>query len=365
MKRPLYEASTQFMNWRFSPERLAHIRSALNEAAVNVIRKTFEAYEPGSSSNVSFVTADEEHLLVTFYVHKISQLCGHFRFSEEVEATAASYLKRFYLKNTVMDWHPKNVMCLNGQSSRLTTLFLATKTTNNPISLDAYTSHIPNTVASDVLDLEFLVAQSLGFEFAVWHAHRALWGIWLDLQNLPDAHPDFAKTESVVYDSALAHIRAARLTDAEFIYAPSQIALACVSIVAPELANKWLDSKANTAIPENHSDIPPRPSTTALSATLHNIRTMIMNTGRVPNVEAVREVDRRLRTCKNPEKVVGTKAYLARKAEAEKKAEEKRNRKAEGQKTTSASEKDPFGDSLVEPAKPGLVDYDDDDDDDD
>ena len=46
------------------------------------------------------------------YVGKVAQLCGHFRFSEEVEATAISYLKRFYLKNTVMDWHPKNVMCV-------------------------------------------------------------------------------------------------------------------------------------------------------------------------------------------------------------------------------------------------------------
>jgi hypothetical protein len=67
-------------------------------------------------------------------------------------------------------------------SSRLTALFLATKTTNNPISLEAYTSHIPKTASSDVLDLEFLVAQSLNFEFVVWHAHRALWGIWLDIQ---------------------------------------------------------------------------------------------------------------------------------------------------------------------------------------
>ncbi len=44
------------------------------------------------------------------YMSKISQLCGHFRFPDEVEATDISYLKRFYLKNTVMDWHPKNVM---------------------------------------------------------------------------------------------------------------------------------------------------------------------------------------------------------------------------------------------------------------
>ena len=26
------------------------------------------------------------------------------------------------------------------------------------------------------------MAQSLGFDFAVWHSHRALWGIWLDVQ---------------------------------------------------------------------------------------------------------------------------------------------------------------------------------------
>ena len=56
------------------------------------------------------MNADEENLLVKLYAGKVSQLCGHFRFPEEVEATAVTYLKRFYLKNTVMDYHPKNVM---------------------------------------------------------------------------------------------------------------------------------------------------------------------------------------------------------------------------------------------------------------
>jgi cyclin H len=59
---------------------------------------------------VSFLTADEEHLLVQLYITKIAQLSSFFKFPEEVEATAVTYLKRFYLKNTVMDWHPKNVM---------------------------------------------------------------------------------------------------------------------------------------------------------------------------------------------------------------------------------------------------------------
>lgn len=69
------------------------------------------ATQPGSSRDVLFLTADEELVLVRHYLTKVIQLCGHFRFPEEVEATATTYIKRFYLTNTVMDWHPKNVMC--------------------------------------------------------------------------------------------------------------------------------------------------------------------------------------------------------------------------------------------------------------
>lgn len=65
---------------------------------------------------------------------------------------------------------------------RLTAIFLSAKTSNHPISIDTYASHIPKTTKADVLDLEFLVAQSLGFEFVVWHAYRALWGMYLDIQ---------------------------------------------------------------------------------------------------------------------------------------------------------------------------------------
>ncbi|KAJ7783564.1 cyclin-like protein [Mycena maculata] len=340
-KTPLYEASTQFKNWRYSPGSLAEVRASLNAAAVAVIRNTFEADEPGSSSAVSFLTPDEELLLVRLYVSKITQLCGFFRFPEEVEATAVSYLKRFYLKNTVMDWHPKNVM--------LTALFLATKTTNNPISLEAYTNNIPKTNASDVLDLEFLVAQSLGFEFAVWHAHRALWGIWLDLQNAPDAPPNRAAAQSEIYDAALRHVRISRLSDAELIYTPSQIALASLSIASSELANEWAESKFLTG----------SPSLSTLHSTLAAIRTLIESSSRPVDVESVRGVDLRLKLCKNPEKVVGSKAYLAKKAEDERKAEEKRNKKAVDVQKAMA-EGDPFGEELAG----RLVDYDDDDDDD-
>ncbi|KAI0094722.1 cyclin-like protein [Irpex rosettiformis] len=339
----VYEGSTQYRHWRFSPEQLAETRASLNTAAVAAIREAFEADSPGSSSQVSFLNADEENLLVKLYIGKVPQLCGHLHFAEEVEATAITYLKRFYLKNTVMDWHPKNVM--------LTALFLATKTTNNPISLELYTSRIPKTAPSDVLDLEFLVAQSLGFDLAAWHAHRALWGLWLDMQNLPDVLIDDLRK---AYDDGIAHVRASRLTDAELIYTPSQIALACFDLASPHLARAWIRSK-QTSPPAS----PPVSEEDPMLAILKPIQIMITNQGQLPEVESVREVDRRLKLCKNPEKVVGSNAYNKRLEEKQRKADEKRKRKAELVRKAMAAG-DPFGSELAEKG-----DLDDDDDDDD
>ncbi|KAL0951002.1 hypothetical protein HGRIS_007745 [Hohenbuehelia grisea] len=241
---------------------------------------------------------------------------------------------------------------------RLTALFLATKTTNHPISLEAYTTNIPRTAPSDVLDLEFLVSQSLNFEFTVWHAHRALWGIVLDVQSLQpptDSAPIPSYPE--LYEQAIPHIHASRLTDAEFIYTPSQIALAAVALVEPDLASRWMEAK--------HVALNSKTALLSLQSTVEAIKAMITSSGSPPDVEAVREVDRRLRICKNPEKVVGSKAYLLKKAEEERKADEKRNKKAaEVQK--AISDGDPFGESLGDASSGGLglVDYDDDDDDD-
>jgi hypothetical protein len=66
--------------------------------------------QAGSSDGIEFLNAQEEYALVKLYVDKIPPLCTHFRFNDEVESTAMTYLKRFYLNNTAMDWHPKNVM---------------------------------------------------------------------------------------------------------------------------------------------------------------------------------------------------------------------------------------------------------------
>jgi cyclin H len=104
-------------------------------------------------------------------------------------------------------------------------------------------------------------------------------------------------------------------------------------------------------------------SAETLPIVIDSIKSCITSAGHPPNIEAVREVDRRLKLCKNPEKVVGSSAYLAKQTEEAKKAEEKRNRKAvEVQQIMNDG--DPFGNELGA-SRPAIVDYDDDDDDDD
>ena len=44
-KTSLFEGSTHFRNWRFSPEQLAATRASMNATAVAAIRATFEADE--------------------------------------------------------------------------------------------------------------------------------------------------------------------------------------------------------------------------------------------------------------------------------------------------------------------------------
>ena len=166
------------------------------------------------------------------------------------------------------------------------------------------------------------------------------------VQNLPDVPP--ADLQSA-YRSAADHVRSSRLTDAELVYTPSQIGLAAFSLAAPDLASLWIKFKgAESMMP-----------------IIENIKEAIIKDGAGPNVEIMRDVDRRLRLCKNPEKIVGSQAYLAKKAEEETKAKQKRARKAEKVKR-ALEEGDPFGEELDSQISVDVpMDNDDDDDDDD
>ncbi|GAA5890588.1 hypothetical protein JCM8208_004924 [Rhodotorula glutinis] len=370
----LYHQSSQYRNWRFSKQQLEKIRQDLNEQAVERVRTLWEEERaqqeqagtagaeaptptegstseppsqpatPPAPADIEYLSVAGEQLLVAYYLQQAVGLCGAFKFPEMVTATALSYLKRFYLRNTAMDYHPKDIM--------LTCVFLATKTENFAISIDTFAAKVKVTPA-DILALEFLVSQSLHFEYKVHHAHLALSGLVLDMQTtgVPSS------TIASALPRAQAFLRAARLSPAELVYAPSQIALACMRLADRSSVETWLVAKgksANEQKKEREARSATEGSTGAgkkeegegapraqdedndqdgepaqleqdvLLRLLDEVQGMIQEQQRNPvDKDKVREVDRRLKWARNPEKDPKSALYKKRQAEEEAAREEK------------------------------------------
>ncbi|SNX84761.1 related to Cyclin H [Melanopsichium pennsylvanicum] len=245
-----YAQTSQARNWRFSHNQLSTIRSTANAAARKRLSDIWaEEHASASSSthlDIPFLSVSDEQALIKYYLVKVSQIVRAFGLPELVEATATTFVKRFYLRNTVMDFHPKSIV--------ITCIFLASKAENYPLSLSEFSRKLAGKQASDpkvveenrrtVLDLEFLVSQSLNFEYAVHGAHRAVYGLVLDIQALSGG---VAREQAhKLAAGAHANLGQSRLTDAEFVYTPSQIALACVRCTEGDgkhVVTKWLDAK--------------------------------------------------------------------------------------------------------------------------
>lgn len=262
-----YAQTSQARNWCFSPSELARIRSTGNQAArrrLETLWNEENAASPSSSSasSIPFLSVDDELALITYYLVKVGQIVRAFGLPELVEATATTFVKRFYLRNTCMDFHPKNIV--------ITCIFLASKAENYPLNLQDFARKLagkssdPAVIEENrktVLDLEFLVSQSLQFEYSVTGAQRALYGLILDLQSL-EGGPSREQLHKLAAESHK-NLTNSRLTDAEFIYTPSQIALACIRAAAASseeegapaaatstsrnVVDQWLDAKENRA----------------------------------------------------------------------------------------------------------------------
>ena len=67
----------------------------------------------GSSKRLEhFLTLDEVNEALRFYEEKLLEFCVKFKppMPKGVQGTASQYFKRFYLCNSVMDFHPKEIL---------------------------------------------------------------------------------------------------------------------------------------------------------------------------------------------------------------------------------------------------------------
>ena len=268
-----------------------------------------------------------------------------------------------------MTYHPKEMMP--------SALFLATKTENHYTSLKSFVSKLPKTTAEDVVAPEFLLTQGLRFTFDVRHPHRGLEGGFMELlalatgkgQSGPNnrASPTQLQKQMVGLDAANggnkksrsaeevvqriqdAHGRAkeilktsALLTDAYFLYTPSQIWLSSLFVADEPLARFYVDSKF------------PTPSTmkltllTTLGTCANLLRSSASADPEDSEVEELKRIDKKLYKCRNPEKIDLVGINKAQKREGhEDGLDEKviKKRKLEREKSEKEAE-DIFGPAL-------------------
>ncbi|CAO3659987.1 unnamed protein product [Umbelopsis ramanniana] len=308
----LYEQSSQFRHWRFSHAQLHDIRDTANAAAVERVKTNYdqelEASKDSSNSKdtLQFLNVDEELSLCIFYESRLQTMCKMVKLPDVVMYTAVMYMKRFFLNNTVMDYHPKDVL--------YTCLFLATKAENERLSIDEFCQKLRVPSADSVLNLEFIVSQGLKFEYCIYHPYRAAYGLYLDLQSVITE----MKSLKSLYNKAQAIISKLVLTDVPFVYQPSQIALAAFMVADSE---PTIEESINRYIDLRFAD------QRAMLITIKDDIANVLNKFKLVTTDEAKTIDRRLRSCANPAKNPDSSIYKKRQAEREKADEEKRIKK--------------------------------------
>lgn len=251
----LYRHSSQYQVWSFNAPQLAEMRHAANEKGKAAAIKRFEAARSTSAAEnaavyekhgaelsadnlLKLISPEEEQIFLRFICQQIVQICAHFNMPTQVRATAISFFRKFYLIHSVMEYRPKNIA--------YTIVFLAAKLENYFISIESFCTRIPKTKPADILDLEFIVLQTLQFTLLVHHPFRPLWGFFLDFQAVllhpnPVMYDVSVDTLGRLYDSAKAWLNDhALVSDAAFLFTPPQIALAAMYDCDRRITEKYL-----------------------------------------------------------------------------------------------------------------------------
>ena len=269
-----------------------------------------------------------------------------------------------------MTYHPKELVP--------TALFLSTKTENCYTTLKDFAAKLPKATPEDVIAPEFLLTQGLRFTFDVRHPYRGLEGGYMELlafangsgssgssgatspaqiqQDMMRLEP--AKGRSKMKESVddlkqrLERSKAraseilktsALLTDAYFLYTPSQLWLSALHLADEPLTRFYLDTKFPTP-----STLKPKLLLT-IQACANLLSSSPSANPEEAEMDALRRIDKKLYMCRNPEKIDLIGINKAQKREgAEDGLEDKviKKRKLEREKSEKEAE-DVFGPSLT------------------
>lgn len=291
----MFSTSSQRKFWTFSDEtELARLREKHN---LEFIARHGALIEEHQKYNY-FLAPDEERLLLRQYELHLKEFCKRFSppMPKGVIGTAFSYFKRFYLYNSTMDYHPKEILA--------TCVYLACKVEEFNVSIGQFVANIKGDreKASDIiLNNELLLMQQLNYHLTIHNPFRPVEGFMIDIKTRCSlANPERLR---MGIDEFLEKVF---LTDACLLYAPSQIALASV-LHAASKEQENLDSYVTDML--FHDAGPDKLA--ALIEAVRKIRSMVKLVEGLAR-DRVRAIEKKLDRCRNQEHNPDSEIYKRR-----------------------------------------------------
>lgn len=291
----MFSTSSQRKFWTFTDDNeLARLRDKHNEAFI--ARHGAIIHELQRCN--FFLSSEEERLLLKQYEQHLKEFCKRFSppMPKGVVGTAFHYFKRFYLYNSSMDYHPKEILA--------TCVYLACKVEEFNVSIGQFVANIKGDrdKASDIiLNNELLLMQQLNYHLTIHNPFRPVEGFLIDIKTRCSlANPERLRSG---IDEFLEKVF---LTDACLVYAPSQIALAAV-LHAASKEQENLDSYVTDML---FRDAGPDKLATLIEA-VRKIRSLVKMVDN-PARERVRLIEKKLDRCRNQDHNPDSEVYKRR-----------------------------------------------------
>lgn len=309
----MFATGTQKRHWMFpGVAEIDLLRFEANERFVHVFGKNMDV----DSRSCTFLTAAEEKLMMKHFEFILREFCKKFNptMPKYVQGTALTYFKRFYIHNSIMDYHPRDLM--------LTCVYLACKVEEFNVSISQFVGNLKGDrekFANIILGFELLLMDKLHYHLTVHNPFRPLEGLIIDLKTR--YFKDKPENVERLRRNAEDFVEKSLSTDACLIFAPSQIALAGVINSASEDGIS-LDMYVTSVLLKNS----PQEEIQKVAQQIKKIRSMVKNQEPLQR-ELIGPVQRKLESCRNQANNPESEVYKRRLEEMFEEEEEDRNRK--------------------------------------
>ncbi|KAI0160059.1 cyclin-like protein [Hypoxylon sp. FL1284] len=301
-----YKQSSQYRLWSFTPSHLSTLRDKTNTLARTHISNRMRASDTPVDPLPDFLTPAEEYQILNHFTLELLRAAPYCQLPTDIQATAAIFLRRFYVTNSVMTYPPQELM--------KTCLFFGCKAEGSFMRVQKIADTFPNTTGEMILAAEYVLCQGIRFAFDVRHPFRALEGAVMELRRTGDFGDDrigraHKRTREILKFSPL-------VTDAYFHYTPSQIMYAAMAIADEGLVRHMMQ-EAFTGQGEELKD--------KIWAVIGNCKAMLekeppekMSTywNDTESTKAIKVLRKKLTKCRDPDRVDMVALQKARREQA-------------------------------------------------